>query len=135
MTSSYRNKISQFIFNKVFSLFRGVNSVHCNDRNFGIFFYFFLIIIIQDLIGFLEISFQIFTLSIIIFSICIIDDITFNFLKEVTKYIKILSWILIMVSSNSFIFISIPIINIQSIVIRVPNSRAMILLQDFMRRL
>ncbi|MBY9005174.1 MAG: hypothetical protein KGD63_00265 [Candidatus Lokiarchaeota archaeon] len=86
----------------------------------GICLYISLIVFVQDLIGYMDIFYQIFIIGIIVFSISFIDDITFNFLEGVKEYIKVISWVLIMITSNSFIFISIPIVLVQSLMIRIP---------------
>ncbi len=86
----------------------------------GVCFYFFLLILFQELINFIEISIQIFVLSNIIFLICLLDKSILKFMEEVTKYIKIISWSSIMISSNFLIFISFPTHNLQLILIRIP---------------
>ncbi|MBN1214920.1 MAG: hypothetical protein JXA99_05690 [Candidatus Lokiarchaeota archaeon] len=86
----------------------------------GICLYISLIIFIQDLIGLLEISYQLFIIGIIIFSLSFIDDFTFDFLYGVKEYVKVISWIIIMITSNSFIFTVVPIVIFQSFIIRIP---------------
>ncbi len=67
----------------------------------GVAFYALLVVLTQNLLVFLDIQIQLLLLSLLVHGLMILDKYLLKFLNKATDYIRIISWIFIMIFSST----------------------------------
>lgn len=70
----------------------------------GAIFYFFLVFFVQRIIVLTQLEFQILILSLLVHGLMYIDKIYFKFLGKLSNYVKIFSWLVVMLFSSIYLF-------------------------------